>query len=163
MILRMTFMKHTIMKKKSWQKVTFERKVFQYEDGNSIDVMDAPNAQPLYVVLDVDINCPSIIFIVLPDDTTERYGLAKLVCQGDHGIPSQMIVGSKFANHRNRDQYCSNVAIKVNAKLSNIGNKAKAWATSPGDLRNVGKEGITWVKEINTMVLGISLSNSIGA
>ena len=51
----------------------------------------------------------------------------------------------------------------MNAKLSNVGNKAKAWTTSPGDLRRVGKKGITWVNETSTMVLGISLSNSIGA
>ena len=47
--------------------------------------------------------------------------------------------------------------------MSNVGNKAKAWTTSPEDLRSVGEEGITWVNEINTMVLGISLSNSKGA
>ena len=58
---------------KSWQEVTFERKVFLFEDGTSKDVRDAPNAQPLHVVADADVNCPSIIFIVLPDDTTERY------------------------------------------------------------------------------------------
>ena len=64
----------------------------------------------------------------------------------------------------------------MNAKLSNAGNKAKAWTASPNagnkaeawtaspkDLRRVGEEGITWVNETSTMVLGISLSNSIGA
>ena len=58
---------------KSWQKVTFEKKVYLSQDGNPIDVRDAPNAQPFHVVSDADVNCPSIIFIVLPDDTTERY------------------------------------------------------------------------------------------
>jgi hypothetical protein len=44
---------------------------------------------------------------------------------------------------------CSNIAVKVNAKLSNHRNRAVAWKTSSG-LQSTG--GITWVDEVPTMV-----------
>ena len=51
--------------------------------------------------------------------------------------------------------------MKVNAKISNHWNQAHAWTISTIS-RGLNEIGITWVREIPTMVLGISISNSLG-
>ena len=60
-------------------------------------------ARTVFNFLRTDEN-PSIVFIILPDDTSERYGIAKMCCQFYEGVQSQCIVASKFSGQRNQDQ-----------------------------------------------------------
>ena len=50
----------------------------------------------------------------------------------------------------------------MNAKLANRENKGQAWTISPSDL-GCATAGLTWCDEVKTMVLGISISNSVGS
>ena len=53
---------------------------------------------------------------------------------------------------------CSNIALKVNAKLSNSVNKACAWGTRAVN----AADNIPWVSEAPTLVVGISISSGYG-
>jgi hypothetical protein len=66
-----------------------------------------------------------------------------------------------LSNIDNHEYSCSNVAIKVNAKMSNHWNKAHAWTIFQKPLNGAGA-GITWVQEVPTLVMGLSISNSLG-
>ena len=78
------------------------------------------------------------------------------------GVQSQCIVASKYSSQRSKEQYCSNVALKVNAKLANAVNSARGWTTSPANGLSEGIEGISWIGETATLVMGISIANSLG-
>lgn len=65
-------------------------------------------------------------------------------------------------NDKNKDQYCANVALKVNAKLSNLLNSAQAWETLFPNEEGIYEKGITWIREVPTFVMGISISNTLG-
>jgi hypothetical protein len=103
---------------------------------------------------------PSIVFVILPDEKAESYGVTKKLSHYEFGLQTQCIIATKFQGQRNdrsKDQYCSNVALKVNAKLSSISNKAHVWSTHHGTM-----EGIPWVRDVPTFVMGISISNTLG-
>jgi hypothetical protein len=53
---------------------------------------------------------------------------------------------------------CSNVALKVNTKLFSRTNDARAWTTFD-TLHREPVEGIPWVSEVPTLVVGISMSH----
>ena len=135
--------------------------VFQLEDYSILLCNQCVNEAPIIRVSESDIQCPSIIFCILPDDKAELYGLVKMFCHFYYGVQSQCIVGGKYDMQRsdnNKKQYCSNVALKVNAKLCNLFDLSRGWRTKTYG----GAEGITWVGEVPTLVMGISVSNSIG-
>ena len=133
---------------------------FEFQDQN-IPQNQCQNVRPAIEVNEDDIECPSLVICILPDNKAERYGLVKMCCHFIHGVQSQCIDSSKFLAQRSKDQYCSNVALKINAKLSNIDNSARGWTTTPnGELNAIA--GVTWIKEVHTLVLGISISNSLG-
>ena len=77
------------------------------------------------------------------------------------GVQTQCITVNKFQEQRNdrsKDLFCSNVAIKVNAKLSSMTNKAHAWSTHHNAV-----EGIPWISEdAPTFVMGLSSSSTLG-
>lgn len=106
------------------------------------------------------LECISMVFVILPDESAEVYGLPKLLSHFKFGIPSQCIISPKFKSQRNdrsKDQFCSNVAIKVNAKLSSASNSAQAWQTYYDNVK-----GIPWIRDVPTFVMGISISNTLG-
>ncbi|CAD7696925.1 unnamed protein product [Ostreobium quekettii] len=72
---------------------------------------------------------PNIIICLLPNNAKEIYKSVKLTCDATRGIPSQCICAPKagigqllkgrdeHARRRGRDQYCNNLAMKINTKL----------------------------------------------
>ena len=82
-----------------------------------------------------------------------------------NGFQSQCAVSQKFLKQGIRlDQYCSNVALNLNAKLANAANRACAWKTSFAMNGALGTlhEGITWINEAPTMVIGVVCSSGPG-
>jgi hypothetical protein len=49
---------------------------------------------------------------------------------------------------------CSNIALKCNTKLMNVYNQGRVWNT----VHN-GRNGLAWIAEAPTMVIGIDLSH----
>jgi len=99
-----------------------------------------------------------MVFVYLPSDNAQTYHQCKLMAHFEFGVPSQCAVSQKFTKQRNPDQYCSNIALKCNAKLMNKLNMARAWNTT--DEKNV--DGIPWIRELPTMVVGINTSHGLG-
>ena len=59
-----------------------------------------------------------MVFVCLTNDSKPFfYSLMKLMSQFQFGVPSQCFTKSKYARQK-KDQYCSNIALKVNTKLS---------------------------------------------
>ena len=104
-----------------------------------------------------NIECPSIVFVII----TEKigYDIIKLLSHFKFGVVTQCIVASKYQgqSEKSKDPYCANVAMKVNGKLSNMSNEARVWSTSHN-----GAEGISWLREAPTFVMGLSMSNTLG-
>ena len=147
-----------------WERADYERKFFQLEDGKSYPVESVQQAFPKYMLhgedITVHLEVVSMVFVILPDESAEMYGLPKLLSHFKFGIPSQCIISSKFQSQRDdrsKNQFCSNVAIKVNAKLSSASNSAQAWQTYYDNVK-----GIPWIRDVPTFVMGISISNTLG-
>jgi hypothetical protein len=150
----------------SWnERVTFERRLFQLDESgdNMITEDQAKSTFPVYMLngkrIKQHLELPSIVFAILPEKVSDYYGVTKKLSQFESGLQTQCIIAKNFAFKRDgaKDQYCSNVALKVNAKLSSISNKAHVWSTHHGTM-----EGIPWVRDVPTFVMGISISNTLG-
>lgn len=63
----------------------------------------------------------SLIFCILPDSGAQLYSQIKNITDMELGIASQCVVGKHVKNPK--DQYCSNVVLKINAKLGGINTK----------------------------------------
>jgi eukaryotic translation initiation factor 2C len=62
---------------------------------------------------------PQLIVIILPSDHTGLYSDIKRACEVEIGVVSQCLVAGKIIE-KGLDQYLSNVAMKVNAKMGGI-------------------------------------------
>ncbi len=120
----------------------------------------AKNACAVYVLddkeVDTHLEVVSLMFVILPDESSEVYGVTKMLSHFMLGIPSQCIIASKYNDQRNdrsKDSYCSNLSIKVNAKLSSTTDKAHAW-----EIYYDSRKGIPWIRDVPTFVMGISIS-----
>ena len=120
------------------------------EKGDYEDEASTIFLVPLYMLAGMEIStnleCPSMVFVILPDDKAEHYGVTKMLSHFEFGIITQCVIATKYQGQRydkSKDQFCGNVAQKVNAKLSNMSNKAKVWNTY---YQNV--EGIPWISEV---------------
>jgi len=102
-----------------------------------------------------DLECPSVIFCQLPSDDTRTYNVLKMFSNYIFGIQSQMWVKTKFEKQNRPEQFCSNIALKLNTKLSNKVNKAQAW-------RLEGVESVKWLREVPTMVMGLNQAKAPG-
>jgi hypothetical protein len=71
------------------------------------------------------------------------------------GIQTQCAVMEKFKEQRNKEQYASNIATKINAKLSTVYDKAISWTSSCDDRSNV--EQLPWVGGRPTLVVGVGI------
>ncbi len=153
-----------------WERTVFEGKFYQFEGSLSPLREDhVKSAIPLYMLHNreilIHLQVTSIIFIILPDESAEVYGVPKLLAHFKFGIPSQCIISSKYSgqrNDKNKDLYCANVAIKVNAKLSSVVNAGQVWDTYYPNDNGIDQQGIPWVRDVPTFVMGISTSNTLG-
>jgi len=145
-----------------WSEVTFDKFIYAIvdDDGNPANEVDVDGiaAEPDLIVGEEEVECPAIVFVYLRDDNTSTYSAVKMVSHFVHGVPSSCAVSTKFSKQRNPDQYCSNIALKVNAKLANSANQGRAWDTA-----SCGHDHIPWMSEVPTLVMGISLSSGLGS
>lgn len=146
-----------------WENVTFERICFVLNDSSAIDDEPGLSPVPLHLLAEneiiTNIERP-LIFVILPDDRADHYNFTKMCSHFLFGVMTQCVIANKYESQRdekNKDQFCSNVAIKVNAKLSNTTNQAQTWSTACD-----GTEGIHWIQEAPTFVMGLSISNTLG-
>jgi len=136
------------------QPVSLEAYVWISEEGSQIP-MEAIK-RPVTIAEDWQIECPSVVFCQLPDDGAGRYNLIKLMSNFEFGVQSQCFLGSKFSQQKSPDQYCSNIALKLNAKLSSKHNCAYAWDVDSVEAR------IPWLEQAPTMVMGLSMARASG-
>jgi len=133
--------------------------IYQLRDGTRVD--DFEDLRPYNIVTEDLLQPISIIFAFLPDDSKRNYDEIKYMSHSKFGIPSQCIV--KYQKFESRpEQYCSNIALKINSKLSNSSNNARAWKTTYNIQGSEGDVGITWLNEAPTLVLGFSISDELG-
>jgi len=151
---------HKVQENGQWRTSRLLRQVYkELKGGKEVECSDVASKQkPSIIVPSTDVECPSLVFAYLPDAGTENYSYIKMMSHFVMGLQSQCVVSAKFSMQKSPAQYCSNIALKVNAKLSNSCNRAVAWGTSA----ERGSEGIPWVKEVPTLVIGISVSNGVG-
>jgi len=151
---------HKIFSNNEWRPARFKSLVFKLiENGNEVDYN--PQEEPMVLHPAEDVECPSLVFVYLPDDTSDNYNYVKMLSHFFNGVQSQCVVSDKYNKQKRPEQYCSNIALKVNAKLSNSCNRAFAWGTS--HMGQTGPNGgIPWVGEVPTLVMGISVSNGVG-
>jgi hypothetical protein len=150
----------------AWERVEFERHIYMLEKtGEFVNESDIEPHIPMYMLekgqIHENLEIPSIVFVFLPDDKAQSYGVTKALSYFQYGVTTQCVITKSFDKQRNdggRDQYCGNIAMKVNAKLANISNGARVWNT----VHNNNIDGIPWVSEVPTFVMGISLSNTLG-
>jgi len=149
---------HKIQQNGQWKAAHLLKVVYKrLDNGNEVQCSEI-GAMPKWIVPSSEVECPSLVFAYLPDDNKDNYHYIKMLSHFFKGVQSQCVVSEKFIMQRRPEQYCSNIALKVNAKLSNSCNKAVAWGTNSA----AGSEGIPWVKEVPTLVMGISVSNGLG-
>ena len=153
---------HVALGANGYERVTFER-IFYQTEGSSV-VEGNLNPIPIYLLkgkeITQNIECPAIAFVILPDEKAEHYGITKMLSHFKFGVVTQCIISPKYMGQRNdksKDQFCGNLAIKVNAKLSNVMNQGRCWTTQFD-----GREGVPWICEAPTFVIGISISNTLG-
>lgn len=141
----------------------FKGYLYKIIDGELVHEKQVRNVSPKNIVSIKTVDFPSIVIAFKNDEATDDYGMVKMASQYFHGCQTQCVSANKFNSQRNREQYCSNIALKVNAKLSNSINRACAWRTSSPILQQPQQsEGIPWVSEVPTLVLGISISSGYG-
>eukprot|EP00588_Corethron_pennatum_P003372 CAMPEP_0194288282 /NCGR_PEP_ID=MMETSP0169-20130528/36486_1 /TAXON_ID=218684 /ORGANISM="Corethron pennatum, Strain L29A3" /LENGTH=864 /DNA_ID=CAMNT_0039035237 /DNA_START=14 /DNA_END=2608 /DNA_ORIENTATION=+ len=132
---------------------------YRLEDGTTVDHIECK--KPCNIVGENLIQPISIVFVFLQDDAKKNYHEVKKMSHSTFGIPSQCIV--KFLKFESRpEQYCSNIALKINTKLSNSSNEARAWKTLYKVPGSEGSSGIPWLSEAPTLVLGFSVSHGLG-
>ena len=60
-----------------WERVTYERRLYQIEGSNPVSDNSDLEAVPLFLLQDKKITknleCPSIVFVILPDEKAEYY------------------------------------------------------------------------------------------
>jgi len=78
-----------------------------------------------------------------------------MLSQFEYSVPSQVITQSKYNSQRNKDQYCSNIALKLNGKLANAQNCGRAWS-------NDHSNGLPWFSEVPTLLMGLCISHDQG-
>jgi len=99
------------------------------------------------------IQCPSIVFFYLPDDSKDVYNCIKMIGDIEFGINTQCMVQQKCQKNRGSrmTQYCSNIAHKVNSKLFSKTNNVVTWRV---------RNGLDWffAQEAPTLVIGYAMS-----
>lgn len=100
---------------------------------------------------DWQLECPAMLFVYLPEKETGSYNCVKSICDLFIGGNTQCIVQKTASGQKQLGQYCSNIALKVNTKLSNKANNAHAWT--------VQNPALQWVPQLPTMIFGYSVAH----
>mmetsp|Transcript_54670 Transcript_54670/g.116171 ORF Transcript_54670/g.116171 Transcript_54670/m.116171 type:complete len:233 (-) Transcript_54670:868-1566(-) len=146
----------------TWHDVTFVGICYSCPQENNLVLSEADVQSKEFVHLaeDWEIDFPSIALIYKPDDSKALYNRIKVCSNHFGGIQSQCAVKGKYESQRAPDQYASNIATKINAKLSTIYDKAVSWTSEnegPGD-----RGALPWVGEVPTLVVGVGMVHGMG-
>ena len=87
-----------------WTKVSFHSHEWKLKTNLAITVNGDAVVDCLKCSSSFQIDCPSIIFVILPDKDKELYSLVKLVTNFYCGIQSQCLVLETYDRQRNVDQ-----------------------------------------------------------
>jgi len=141
----------------SRHKVNFSRYVYESRDGTRHDFSTVGRSRA-HILIDPtwQLSPISMMLVYLEENDKKTYSMVKMTSQFFKGIPSQCCVHAKFSAQRSKDQYCSNIALKMNTKLMNVYNQGRGWNTISN-----GKNGIAWISEAPTMVMGVDMSHGI--
>ncbi|KAK1664254.1 hypothetical protein QYE76_052413 [Lolium multiflorum] len=96
-------------------------------------------------ILDISDQNPAFLLCLLPEKNCDIYGPWKRECLAEHGIFTQCLVPP--ANIK--DQYLTNVLLKINAKLGGLNSQLKS---------EINK-GIPLVSTISTIIFGMDVSH----
>jgi eukaryotic translation initiation factor 2C len=99
-----------------------------------------------------------MVFVYLPDKKDKAIYDRIKVMSNLLGIQTQCAVKEKFEGQRdkrNKEQYASNIATKINAKLSTVHDKAISWTSSCDNGSN--ENNLPWVGERPTLVVGAGI------
>jgi hypothetical protein len=87
-----------------WQPANFHGVfAFQCADGTMV-TGSGHECEPIVVVEEWQLECPSIIFVRLKDDNAQVYNFIKLMSNIMNGVQSQCFVSSKYESQRTKDQ-----------------------------------------------------------
>lgn len=87
-----------------WERVSFQSYEWKLASNQAIIVNEDAVASCLECHGSWQIECPSIVFAILPDTDKELYNLVKLVTNFYLGIQSQCLVQKTYERQRNQDQ-----------------------------------------------------------
>ena len=94
-----------VIKRGSWEAATFVSYCFKCEDERVVDDRDVVSVERyLHLADDFKIDCPSLIFVFVPDTNKALYDKVKYVTNICGAIQSQVAVASTFGRQRNKDQ-----------------------------------------------------------
>ncbi|KAF2008657.1 Piwi-domain-containing protein [Aaosphaeria arxii CBS 175.79] len=109
--------------------------VMNHADDPSLEQMIAMASQKLRVLL-----------IILPDANAQLYNRIKFYGDVKYGVHTICMIASKLMKERGRDQYCANVALKLNLKLGGIN-------------QQVNPQNLSLIEEDKTMIVGIDVTH----
>ena len=92
------------IKRGSWGAATFVSYCYKCDDGRVVDDSDASAERYLHLADDFKIDCPSLIFVFVPDTNKALYDTIKYVTNICGAVQSQVAVASTFGRQRNKDQ-----------------------------------------------------------
>ena len=75
------------------------------QGGNALE-SDRPGvmAEPLLIVPEEVVECPSLVFVYLEDDSTDTYSYVKMLSHFFAGVQSQCVVSAKYSGQKSPAQ-----------------------------------------------------------
>jgi eukaryotic translation initiation factor 2C len=139
-----------------WQRVTFVEHCYYSPQNDSIYYEnDIHSKRFKHLAENYNVDFPSMMFVYLPDKKDKAIYDRIKVMSNLLGIQTQCAVKEKFEGQRNKEQYASNIATKINAKLSTVHDKAISWTSSCDNGSNENQ--LPWVGERPTLVVGAGI------
>jgi len=141
--------------KGEWQNVNFVEHCYVSQNDSTYYKRDIHSERFYHLVEDYGVDFPSIVFVYVPDKDKALYERIK-VMSNMLGIQTQCAVMKQFEGQGNKkEQYASNIATKINAKLSTAHDKAISWTSSFDDRSNADQ--LPWVGERPTLIVGVGI------
>jgi hypothetical protein len=134
-----------------WVSVGFNGYCYECSDGRVVEKQDIANSEFAHSERDWKIDCPDIMLVVLPDKGKALYDHVKFVSNQCSGVQTQCASLDTFNRQRNKEQYSTALATKMNAKLSTVEDGAIAW-----------RGAVDWVNQCHTLVIGIGMAHGMG-
>ena len=100
---------HEAFRDGRWVPVTFERYYYGIlNDNNQVHTFvkdyDVQDPMPIQFINIKSVECPALVFVYLPDDSTDTYNAVKMISHFFWGLQCSCAVAKKFESQRNPDQ-----------------------------------------------------------